>query len=372
VNTLQIGLIASAGQTSGSDRYYFDLLRALRAHDVGARGVVLGNPHDLNPAPEGVVGFAPEGSGVLTRWRGLRRAVAPLLRESDLAVSHFAPHAFAVLDRIRKLPLVVHFHGPWALEGRAAGLRGRTIALREFEERAVYARAARIVVLSRAFGAILTRHYGVSPERIRVVPGGVDLERFSPGDRARARAALGLPADRPLIACVRRLAPTKGVERLIAALPALRARVPGALVAIAGTGSLAAALRAQARDLGVEEHVRFLGFLRDEQIPELYRAADLSVVPSVAFEGFGLVVLEALACGTPVVATPVDGLREALEAFPASLAASSEPADIARRVADALDGTIASPSPAACRAYAERFAWGEIARRVRDVYLEAA
>ena len=106
MNTLQIGLIASAGQTSGSDRYYFDLLRALRAHDVGARGVVLGNPHDLNPAPEGVVGFAPEGSGVLTRWRGLRRAVAPLLRESDLAVSHFAPHAFAVLDRIRKLPLV--------------------------------------------------------------------------------------------------------------------------------------------------------------------------------------------------------------------------------------------------------------------------
>jgi glycosyltransferase involved in cell wall biosynthesis len=374
LSTVQIGLIASGSQTSGSDRYYFSLLRSLQPLGVGVRGVVLGDPEAIDEPVPGVASFAPEGSRTLGRWLGLRRTVRPMLRGSDLVVSHFAPHAFPVLDQIAARPFVVHFHGPWALEGRAAGLGRKTLLVREIEERAVYARAQRIVVLSRAFGEILTRSYGVPAEKIRVVPGGVDLARFrSVGAREDVRRALGWPVDRPIVLTVRRLAPTKGIENLIASSIELRRRIPDVLVMIAGTGHLAAQFQRQVRELGLDDTIRFAGYVPDEDLPRIYRAADLFVVPTVAFEGFGLVVLESLACGTPVLVTPVSGLPEVVDALDRRLILRDSSANaIAQGVADALSGSLPLPSEERCIAYAERFGWPEIARLVRDVYAEVA
>ena len=370
--TLQIGLIASTTQTSGSDRYYFSLLRALSPLGVRFSGIVLGDPAAVDQPVAGVESFAPEGTGTLGRWRGLRRVFRRQRGATSLIVSHFAPHVFPVLDLLEKRKLVVHFHGPWALEGRHAGLSRKTFFVRMLQEKMVYARAARIIVLSRAFGDILVNDYGVPREKIRIIPGGVDLARFhGVGSRADARRTLGWPVDRPIVATVRRLAPTKGIENLIDAVTELRRRIPNVLVVIAGTGGLAEQFQAQVRRADLGDAVRFAGLVPDALLPFVYRAADLFVVPTVAFEGFGLVVLESLACGTPALVTPVSGLPEVVTDTRSPL--------IVRRsggggVAAVLPMRSKGNSPCPARRRASRMPsvlLAAIAERARAVYAEA-
>jgi glycosyltransferase involved in cell wall biosynthesis len=374
VETLQIGLIASPHQTSGSDRYYFELLRALRGRDQRVAGIVLGDPGTIEAAAGGVRSFAPEGSRALRRWRGLRRQVRAMVRSADVVVSHLAAHVFPALDIIRAKPLVEHFHGPWALEGRFDRIARARVALRFVQERSVYRRAERIVVLSRAFGDVLEREYRMPAHKLRVIPGGVDLARFdSSTPREAARAELGLGADRPIVFCVRRLEPTKGIDRLIEAIDLVRVRVPDVLAVVAGTGGQAADLQRLVRERGLERHVAFAGKIDDRRLALYYRAADCSVVPSVAWEGFGLVCIESFASGTPVMVTPVGGLPEAAGGLdPALVFASASVADIAAGLSDALRGRRPLPSEAACLAYAQRFAWPAIAARVAEVYREVA
>ena len=374
LSMLQIGLIASPSQTSGSDRYYFELLRALRAQGDQVRGVVLGDPSAIQNPIGDVESFAPEGSRAWRRWTGLRRVMPQLVRGSNIVVSHMAAHAFPVLDQIAARPLVVHFHGPWALEGRADGHGLAKFCLRQVQERSVYSRGARIIALSQAFADILERHYRVDPSIIRIVPGGVDLARFDTREsRAQARERLGWPLDRPVIATVRRLVPTKGIEQLIEAVAMVRAEVPDLFVGIAGTGPLAGDLQRLVHERGLDDTVKFAGYISDEQLPLLYRAADAFVVPTQALEGFGLVVVEALACGTPAIVTPVGGLPEAVRGLDPSLVLAGSSAEhIARGIADAMSGRVPLPSEKACIDYAHSFEWSNIARRVRAIYREVA
>jgi len=372
--TLQIGLIASAKQTSGSDRYYFGLLRALREIEVGVTGVVLGDPNTVPDTVPGVVSFANEGARAMTRWTGLRRAVRAVIADANIVVSHLAPHVFPVLDIVRHVPIVEHFHGPWALEGQYGRKPRRTILLRQLQERTVYRRAKRIIVLSRSFGDVLEKSYGIARDKIRVVPGGADLTKFGlTQSRSAARDEFGLPSDRPVIVTVRRLESTKGVDRLIAAIDIVRRDIPDVLLVVAGTGSLRTQFEQQVRAARLESHVRFAGMVDDERLPLLYRSADCSVVPSVAWEGFGLVCIESLATGTPVLVTPIGGLPEAVGGLDASLIfRDCETQAIADGLRDALLGRVPLPTEEACRTYARGFSWPEIARRVREVYREVA
>ena len=374
LRTLQIGLIASPTQTSGSDRYYCELVRAVRELDVGVTGVVLGDPAAFPVPTPGVASFAPEGSGAKRRWTGLREAVRPLVPEANLLVSHFAPHAFPVLDLVRHLPLVEHFHGPWALEGRFGHQPLPTIVLREVQERLVYGKAKRIIVLSRSFGDVLERHYRVPGDKIRLVPGGADLTKFDVTlSKREARERLALPLDRQIVFTVRRLESTKGVDRLIEAAADVVRDVPDALFVIAGTGTMRPAFDATVRDRGLERNVQFAGFVDEAKLALLYRSADLCVVPSVAWEGFGLVCIESLASGTPVLVTPIGGLPEAVAGLDASLVlAGCEATDLARGIRSALLGDVPLPSAEACRNYALGFSWPSIARRVVEVYREVA
>lgn len=372
--TLQIGMTASRRHISGTDRYYLSLLRALGALGVGVRGVVLGDPAALDDPVAGVESFAPEGASRWRRWTGVRGAVRRAVGASDVVVSHGAPHAFPCLDAIRSRPLVIHFHGPWALEGRAEGLAASTVMIRRLQEQLVYRRARRFIVLSRAFGDVLAREFGVRGDAIRVVPGGVDLSRFDGSlTRAEARRQLGLPQDRPLVLTVRRLVPTKGLEHLIDATAMLRRDVPDAVVVIVGTGPLAGELQRRVDERGLQEVVRFPGHVGEDALPLYYRAADLLVVPSVELEGFGLVVAEALACGTPALVTPVGGLPEVVaDLDPALVLAGSASTDLAAGLRDALTGRLPLPDATACVSYAQRFSWNAIASRVLDVYREVA
>jgi glycosyltransferase involved in cell wall biosynthesis len=367
MNALQIGMGATGHGIGGLDRYYFDLIRALPA-ETKVNGYVFGD----TGGAAGITGFAPPGASLLGRWAGLRKATAGAMRETDLVVSHWALHAFGMLDKIGKKPLVVHFHGPWALESAAEGARGLSVAAKHTLERIVYRRGSRIIVLSKAFGSILEREYGVSQSAIRVVPGGVDLRRFSNlGSREDSRRALGWPTDRPTVVTVRRLIRAKGLENLIEATKIVQRRLPEVLVIIAGTGPLEHDLRNRVIEGGIEHNVRFEGFVPDDALPHVYRAADLFIVPTILLEGFGLVVVEALACGTPAVVTPVGGLPEVVTDLDPNLVLSSTaPAELARAMRAALDGTMKLPSEVRCREYARGFDWPTTAKRINAVYEE--
>jgi glycosyltransferase involved in cell wall biosynthesis len=373
VRTLQLGMTAAHTRGGGVDRYYFSLLRELPELGVGVRGLVVGDP-SISASAVGVASFAPEGAGMLKRWSALRGAVSGVLGQTDLTVSHFAPYAFPVLDRLRSRPLVVHFHGPWALESAVEGAGRIAVAAKRALEHVVYRRAARFIVLSRAFATILEREYGVKGDRIRIVPGGVDLARFrGVGSRADARRALGWPLDRPTVVTVRRLVHAKGLENLIDATDRLRTAIPDVHVVIVGTGPLAAELQRRVRERGLERWIRFAGYVAEEDLPTVYRAADLFVVPTIALEGFGLVVIEALACGTPVLVTPISGLPEVVRDLdPGLVLAGTSPDQIAQGLRDALAGRLPLPDEDACMRYARRFDWPAIAARVRDVYREVA
>jgi glycosyltransferase involved in cell wall biosynthesis len=230
-------------------------------------------------------------------------------------------------------------------------------------------------VLSRAFRDVLEQVYGIDAGRIHVIPPGVDLDRFRPGgSRAEAREALGWPTGRPIVLSVRRLARRMGLADLVAAVEIVRRRSPDVLLLIGGAGQLRSELQAMIQSRGLADHVRLLGRIADEQLPLAYQAADLTVVPSVAWEGFGLVVLESLAAGTPVLVTPVGGLPETVEELsPHLVLPEGGAAGVADGIARALDGTLPLPSTEECRAFARaRYDWAVVAQRVAQIYRKAA
>ena len=355
-------------QLGGLNRYY----RGLLEHQPEAVGVVVGPAAE---PPDRLVPVSRHDAPLPWRLLMFAKAAREAARDTDLIDAHFALYALPplLLRGLRPLPLVVHFHGPWADENVAQGdgsaLRG---LLRRALERAVYRRAARVVVLSWAFRRLLVECYGVSPWRVRVEPPGIDLERFSPGDRDLARERLGL-APSPFVAvCVRRLVPRMGLDVLIdaweQALPELG---PQALLLVAGDGPLRGELEEDVARRGLQDVVRLLGRVDDEVLVDLYRAADVGIVPTRSFEGFGLVVIEAAACGTPTIVTRVGGLPEAVFGLDPSLAVpAGDPVALAARVAEtARVGGV--PSRLATRRFAEGFSWSAAVAGHRKVHREA-
>ncbi len=376
LRTLQVGLEWFPERIGGLNRVYYELVRHLPGAGVDVHGLVAGTDDVARDSDGLVEGFAPHSDALAPRIVALYRRGRAMVRGDPerLVVSHFALYAYPLLGALGERPLVVHFHGPWGREGGAEGHHSITVAAKTAVERAVYRRATAFIVLSRPFGRELEEQFGVPPDRIHVVPGGVQVSRFAiSATRAEARARLGWPADRRIVLSVRRLARRMGLDNLIASVVALREQVPDALVLIAGRGKIAGELEHEIRRLGVEDHVRLIGFVPDADLPYAYRAADVTIVPSVSFEGFGLIVCESLAAGTPCLVTPVGGLPEAVGTLaPQLVLADSSVGTIAAGMASALTGALTLPTAVECEAYArEHYDWPVIAAKVRKVY-EAA
>jgi D-inositol-3-phosphate glycosyltransferase len=188
--------------------------------------------------------------------------------------------------------------------------------LRAVGEQQVVDEADRMIVNTETEARQLVSLHHADPARIDVVHPGVDLELFTPGDRAAARAALGLRADEQVLAFVGRIQPLKAPDVLLRAAARLTGRFGALRVLVAGgpSGSGLAApesLIQLAEELGITAHVTFLPPQSRDQLVDVYRAADLVAVPSYS-ESFGLVAVEAQACGTPVVAAAVGGLPVAV------------------------------------------------------------
>ncbi|HET6566624.1 MAG TPA: glycosyltransferase family 4 protein [Rhodothermales bacterium] len=376
IHTLQLGMSWFPEQAgNGLDRVYHALARHLPGVDVHFTGLVAGSPGTGIGSDEPVRAFASDAAPLIRRLLAIRKRVQREVdaTEYDLIASHFALYTFPILDQLHGKPLVIHFHGPWAHEGRVEGAHALAVRLKAAVEQAVYRRGARFIVLSEAFGRLLQQHYAVPEERIRIIPGGVEVNQFTIScTRAEARARLGWPADRPIMLSVRRLARRMGLENLIEAMHVVRRRVPEAVLYIAGKGLLTAELAARVEAAGLGQQIKLLGYVPESDLPLAYRAADVTVVPSIALEGFGLVTVESLATGTPVLVTPVGGLPEAVRGLSRDLVLCGTRAEnIGEHLSAAIMGDLKLPSATACQAYARaHFDWPVIAARTRTVYEE--
>jgi SAM-dependent methyltransferase len=232
-------------------------------------------------------------------------------------------------------------------------------------------------VLSDYSASLLWRLYRIGGERVVRIPGGVDLERFCPADPTAVRRRLGLPPTRPVVFTLRNLEPRMGLDRLLAALDRVRHRVPDVLLLIGGEGSQRDALQAEATARGLDRHVRFLGYVPEGELPLHYQAADAFLLPTRELEGFGLVTLEALACGTPVLGTPVGATPELLRTLAPSLVFRDASVEA---MADALETFLADrcrlPESLAglrraCRRHAEaHYGWATSVARLTDALEE--
>lgn len=355
----------------GLNRYVADLIGALE--DLGSRPrcIVLGPGED---APDSVTTAGHRLQLLPLRLWQFCHAAVGAGREADVVDAHFALTALlpVVFGPLRRKPLVVHFQGPWADEGAVQGENRRRSVVKRAIERPVYHRAARVIVLSYAFKRLLVERYAVAPWRIAVVPPGVDLDAFRPGDGAEARVRLGLPAEKTIVLTVRRLVPRMGIDVLLEAWAQLGPDPDGVLVVV-GQGQERANLEAQAARLGIQRSVRFLGRVDEAKLLDCYQAADMVVLPSVALEGFGLTALEALACGAPVIATTTGGLPEVLSGLdPTLIVPAGDAQALASRIAEARAGALPLPDAGRCRAHAESFSWHRAGVRHQAIYADAA
>ena len=355
-------------QLGGLDRYFRDLLE----HQPETSGVVIG---PAGGSPERLVAVSSHDAALPWRLLAFSRAARRAARDVAVVDAHFALYALVPLlsRRLRALPVVVHFQGPWADEHVAQADRSALRrSLRRALERTVYRRGERVIVLSSAFRRLVVERYRVSPWRVRVEPPGVDLERFSPGDRRQARERLELGTCPFVAVSVRRLVSRMGLDTLIDAwAQALPSLPPGAQLLIAGEGPQRHELEELIAGGGLQDSVRFLGRVGEDALVDHYRAADVGIVPTRSFEGFGLVVIEAAACGTPTIVTKIGGLPEAVAGLDRSLAvrAGDVPA-LATRIEQAARPS-GLPSRPATRRFAEGYSWLGVVERHRAVLREA-
>jgi glycosyltransferase involved in cell wall biosynthesis len=328
--------------------------------------------------------------------RNARSLFATVLKkvEPHLIHGHLPFSSFFLLEKIRAcgLPLVHTFYGPWhaeylyeskrlAADGplwKSALLPVWRPAMAAFMYRAqrkVLRASSRIITLSE-YSRRSLRTFGVkaSDPRVRIIPGGVDGSAFSPAeDVDGVRSKLGLPSDIPILFSLRRLVPRMGLEALVRAVCRMRERCgENILLLIGGEGPLAGRLRNLVGELRLEVSVRLLGRVPEDLLADYYRASDLFIVPTVAHENFGLPVLEAWACGTPVVAAAQGSLRELLEGrAPGYLLKEVTPEAIAEAVARLLRSSPPGENRKRWPALAREFDWERLAARYEALYEEA-
>ena len=344
-----------------------DVEPGLRVHHVPAGPLA---PVDKEELPDLVDEFT---EGVRARMERSHPADAI---HANYWLSGLAGHA---LKHDLDLPLVSTFHTLARVKAEGDHHPQR----RAEAEASVMACSDAVLASGTVEAAQIASLYGADPTRIGIVPPGVEHAFFSPGNRAQARRALGLPGGVPMLLFVGRIQPLKGVDVAVRALAALADHHGAFLVVVGGPSGLEgeaemARLRQLLATLGLDapgtgsgRHVGFLPPQPHELLSTYYRAADVCLVPSRS-ESFGLVALEAAACGTPVVAAAVGGLRTLVDhGRTGFLVEGRDPAAFARRVGELLgDAERAALMSARAARRARGYTWSGAADRLRRVYAE--
>lgn len=285
---------------------------------------------------------------------------------------------------VRKMPLVFNFYIAKFLEFEDEELfgQGRTkktfrirllsFILRKMEGFVLH-QAKRVVVYSDFTRGQIQQFFPQALVKTDVLAPGVDLTRFKPAEIGAARDHLGLERDRLIVLTVRRLEPRMGIENLIHAVQEAVCSLPKLLLVIVGRGSLEKRLKTLVHDLKLDFHIKWTGWIPDEDLICYYQAADLFVLPTRALEGFGLVTLESLACGTPVLGTPVGATPEILERLDRSFILKDEtPSSIAQGIVQqSMNQSNPALSKAQCRKFVEEhFSWPEHCRKLEKIMKE--
>jgi glycosyltransferase involved in cell wall biosynthesis len=360
----------------GLERYIYELTHKLAANKDNIELCGVGLPHTAQNTPVKLTNLASPDSRIWQRLWSIRSNFKKTrLDQPDAINLHFALYSFPILDLLPKqVPITFNFHGPWASESQEEVVDKKlSIWLKQqLIEKKTYNRCDRFIVLSKAFGHILHQKYQIPWDKINIIPGGVDINHFQKNlSRQEARRQLGWPNDNPILFTSRRLVHRMGIDKLLQAVAAIKPKIPDIWLAIAGRGHIQTLLQKQTQELGLENNVKFLGFLPDEDLPIAYQAADLAIMPSQSFEGFGLAILESLACGTPVICTPVGGMPEILQGFSPELITNDISAkSLEEKLEEVLLGKIYLPSREQCREYTTKnYDWYNIAQKVRKVLL---
>jgi D-inositol-3-phosphate glycosyltransferase len=371
-------------ETGGMNVYVRELGRALAARGVGIDIFTRRQTTDVADVVEYAAGarvihidagphrhvdkydildYLPDFACGIQRYRALTGATY------DLIHSHYwLSGRLGMLFSDRwGVPMVSTFHTLAQLKNRVAESSAeREQAVRYEIERRTMAASDRIVALTSVDKQQMIRHYGEQAP-IVVIPGGVDLDRFAPRQRADARAELGLDPHRKIVLFVGRIQRLKGLEVLVRAFAQL-ADLDAELLIVGGRPGTShetreiSRLQHLAARLGVAERTRFMGAVAHEQLPAYYSAADVSAMPS-SYESFGLVAAESLACGTPVVATRVGGLRSIVRDGESGLLVPWRDADLfaerLRRVL--LDSELRADLASHARESVLQYGWDRIA-----------
>jgi len=287
----------------------------------------------------------------------------------DVVLGHGAGNVVGASAALAKMPIVYVFHASGVLEERfrrSMGLphvdRARSLLVEPillWLERAAAGRASQVIVLSEYSQHVLSKTQQRLDHLATVARGGVDIGEFAPAvNRMTLRESLGIAPDQTLLLSVRRLVSRMGIDVLLHAVSKLRERDRSIRLVVVGDGEMQLALERERDRLGLSAHVAFLGRVQDSDLLCWYQAADLFVLPTVAYEGFGMVTCEALACGTPVVGTRVGATSEILEALDPDLLAVTPTAD---GLVAAIRRALKRAGPelrGRCRRYAEsQLAW---------------
>ena len=285
----------------------------------------------------------------------IARAVLPIARQGDFDV---VDAQFFYPDGPAAMRIADAFGLPFSIKARGADIShfGHDPATRP-QLLAAAERAAGLLAVSEAMRGDMAA-IGIDAGKTMVHYTGIDTMRFHPGDRTAARAALGM-GDAPAIATVGALIPRKGQALVIEALPTL----PGVHYWLAGAGEEEARYRALAQRLGVADRVHLMGPVANADLPQLYRAVDAVVMPSVS-EGLANAWVEALACGTPIVISDAGGAAELVTSPAAGRIVERTPAAIANAVRALLAAPAAPDAVAA--SLAGRFDWDRNGRELAE------
>jgi glycosyltransferase involved in cell wall biosynthesis len=265
-------------------------------------------------------------------WLFLRAGTIIARHGLDCLNVHAGPGG-VLLPRRLKVPVIVTCHHTYRQQCHYLKSQFWKRIFIPFEQR-TYRLADKIICVSDATRSALVERYGIPDAKIVTVYNAVDTVKFHPIDAPK------IPGT---IVYLGRLDGRKGIEFLIRSMPLVRKQLPHALLLVGGTGALLEKMKDLVKELRLEQNVRFLGFVPDEELNALYNQGECVVVPSV-FEGFGITVIEALAAGTRVVGSDSDGIREILTGGASgTLARYGDRGALARAIVSELESPRSAP-----------------------------
>lgn len=364
----------------GLNRYFSDYLKAMQINGHEMRGLITGNGAELD-IPDYMIDTSKGVSSahVINRANLFRNSIKSLIStfQPDIINPHFALYFSLVNHNLipEHIPIVTHFHGPWAQESTVETTRNLIMNVKNKSkkslEKITYRRSDSFIVLSEYFKNILMEDYGIDESKINIIPGAVNTEYFQPAeDREEIRRRKGIDITDKVLFCARRLVRRMGIDNLVKAMGKVVTEYPHTKLYIAGQGYLRQELESLIRNLRLENNVYLLGKITNDELLNWYQIADFSIVPTITLEGFGLVTVESLACGTPVLGTPYGGTKEILQKLDEQLLfRDSSDQAIASKLEDILSGQLKLPNREHCRKFVmENYTWDKVVDAVSTVF----